>query len=361
MSSQAQLDKEETVEEIFPGAEFSAAREAKGQDVEEVASTLNFSSSHLVAIEEGRLSDLPNRVFALGYLRAYARHLGLDEHQAVADYERLTASTSKAGAKPLKSIGGGLEEPQRKGGGGKWVLSIVVLLGAAGAVNWWMNQRPVPVDVSAVTTFNIESEPGSSTETPVDVETPISTEQESEVVSQPTELAEPDSESELNTVSGIPEVVAVEPSVSNETDVNVVPVVSSDPEVDEPTQVVNGDDSSVETIAKAEILAENVLVTADVQKVAIVDKPAVVVEGEGHLKISFDADCWVEVRDSSGKLLVASVRGAARGVDVRGPAPMKVTLGALSSVDSMTFNSQAVELTQRGRGNILRMTLPVVE
>lgn len=362
MSSQAQLDKEETVEEIFPGAEFSAAREAKGQDVEEVASTLNFSSSHLVAIEEGRLSDLPNRVFALGYLRAYARHLGLDEQQAVADYERLTGSTPKAGVKPLKSIGGGLEEQQRKGGGAKWVLSIVVLLGAAGAVNWWMNQRPVPADVPAVTTFNIEPEPEpSSAEAPVEVAATISTEQEKEIASQPTEVSEPDSNPELNTVSEIPEAVAVEPSVSNAIDVNAAPVVSSGPEVAEPAPVVDGNDSSVETVAKANVVAENVVAAADVQEAPVVDKPAAVAEGEGHLKISFDADCWVEVRDGSGKLLVASVRGTARGVDVRGAAPMKVTLGALSSVDSMTFNNQAVELTQRGRGNILRMTLPVVE
>ncbi|MBE9398648.1 helix-turn-helix domain-containing protein [Pontibacterium sp. N1Y112] len=360
MSSQTQLDKEETVEEIFPGAEFAAAREAKGQDVEEVASTLNFSSSHLVAIEEGRLSDLPNRVFALGYLRAYARHLGLDEQQAVADYERFTGSTPKAGVKPLKSIGGGLEEPQRKGGGAKWVLSIVVLLGAAGAVNWWVNQRPVTADVPAVTTFNIESEPDSAA-SPVEVVATISTEQEKEIVSQPVEVSELASDSELNHVSAIPETVAVEPSVSSEMDVAVAPIVSSSLGGDEPAQVVNGGDSSVEAVSNTEAVAEDVVATADVQEVPVVDKPASVVEGEGHLKISFDADCWVEVRDSSGKLLVASVRGAARGVDVRGAAPMKVTLGALSSVDSLTFNNQAVELTQRGRGNILRMTLPVVE
>ena len=354
MSSQTQLDKEETVEEIFPGAEFSAAREAKGQDVEEVASILNFSSSHLVAIEEGRLSDLPNRVFAMGYLRAYARHLGLDEQQAVADYERLTSTSSKTKAKPLKIIGGGLDEPQRKGRAGKWILSIVVLAGVAVAANWWINQQQMPVDVPAVAAFNVEAESSTVEETPATAETTVeiapsaSAEQEYAGGSQSAEVAE------LNKVSVDAEDAAALPAsddIANEVA----------PDVDEPAVAIVSEEASVPSAVEPDLADKDVVATVAAQAAPVAEKPAPVVQGEGHLQISFDADCWVEVRDSTGKLLVASVRGSARGVDVRGPSPMKVTLGALSSVESMTFNSQAVELTQRGRGNILRMTLPVVE
>ncbi|MCO4758481.1 MAG: DUF4115 domain-containing protein, partial [Oceanospirillaceae bacterium] len=298
--------------------------------------------------------DLPNRVFAMGYLRAYARHLGLDEQQAVADYDRLTSTTSKTRGKPLKTIGGSLDEAQRKGRAGKWILSIVVLAGAAGAANWWMNQQQAPVDIPAVAAFNVEAESSTAEETPATTETvvakepPVSTEQEDAGISQSTESAE------LNNVSGDAEIAA-ELTASGDIASELVP------EVDEPAVATISEEVSVPSAAEPDLTDKDVVSNVAAQAVPVVNKPAPVVEGEGHLQISFDADCWVEVRDSTGKLLVASVRGTSRGVDVRGPAPMKVTLGALSSVDSMTFNNQSVELTQRGRGNILRMTLPVVE
>lgn len=359
MSSQAQLDKEEVVEDVFPGAEFAAAREAKGQNIEEVASSLNFSSGHLMAIEEGRLGDLPNRVFALGYLRAYARYLGLDEQKAVADYEHLTGNTPKVSTKPLKNFGGNLDEPKRKSSTGKWMLSLVLFAGLAGGAAWWMNKNPVLIDDSARTVFNVAPEDNASEAVVVEDEMPETPAEQSlsEVTAQSADGLAREGLSDVITEEGLSSDDKAELDVAAVSVVADMTIENSDT-VETVTDVVESD---VEAASLGETVLQNVIPTDKALNVGVTTEPDPIVAGEGHLLIAFDSDCWVEVRDSAGKLLVASVRSQARGVDVRGPAPMKVTLGALSSVNSMTFNNQAVELTQRGRGNILRMTLPVVE
>ncbi len=44
---------------------------------------LKIRPDHLVAIEEGRFDVLPGRVYAIGYVRSYAAHLGLDADRLV--------------------------------------------------------------------------------------------------------------------------------------------------------------------------------------------------------------------------------------------------------------------------------------
>lgn len=58
-------------------------REGYGSDIPRVASALRIRASYLEAIEEARYDRLPGPVYALGFVRAYATHLGLDGEEAV--------------------------------------------------------------------------------------------------------------------------------------------------------------------------------------------------------------------------------------------------------------------------------------
>ena len=60
------------------GAELRAARLRLGWGLPEVADALRIRLSYLEGIEAGRLADLPGNAYALGYLRIYAKSLGLD-------------------------------------------------------------------------------------------------------------------------------------------------------------------------------------------------------------------------------------------------------------------------------------------
>jgi cytoskeletal protein RodZ len=65
------------------GEFFKQARETKGLTLDEVASKTRIHPSFLRAIEEGNFTKLPDQVFVKGFVRSYARSLGIDEDDAV--------------------------------------------------------------------------------------------------------------------------------------------------------------------------------------------------------------------------------------------------------------------------------------
>jgi cytoskeleton protein RodZ len=58
-------------------------RESYGSDIPRVAAALRIRASYLEAIENGRYDQLPGAVYAMGFVRAYAVHLGLDGDEAL--------------------------------------------------------------------------------------------------------------------------------------------------------------------------------------------------------------------------------------------------------------------------------------
>ena len=60
------------------GADLRAARVRADKELADIARVLRIGGVHLSAIEEGRFGDLPGTVYALGFVRSYAEHLGLD-------------------------------------------------------------------------------------------------------------------------------------------------------------------------------------------------------------------------------------------------------------------------------------------
>ena len=69
------------------GALLRATREGLGRSVQDIADATRIKRSYLEAVEELRLEDLPSRPFTIGYVRAYARALGLDEYAAVEQFK----------------------------------------------------------------------------------------------------------------------------------------------------------------------------------------------------------------------------------------------------------------------------------
>jgi cytoskeleton protein RodZ len=60
------------------GPALGAARRSLGLSLEEIAGTTRVRVRHLEALESGRFDQLPSRPFTVGYVRAYAKALGLD-------------------------------------------------------------------------------------------------------------------------------------------------------------------------------------------------------------------------------------------------------------------------------------------
>lgn len=65
------------------GAVLREARLSRGEDAAVVASKLKMRRDQLEAIEENNFARLPGRTYAIGFVRAYARYLGLDSEEIV--------------------------------------------------------------------------------------------------------------------------------------------------------------------------------------------------------------------------------------------------------------------------------------
>jgi cytoskeleton protein RodZ len=69
------------------GTLLCTTRMRMGRDLHQVADTLHIRYNYLVAMEDGRYEDLPGQAYAIGFVRAYADHLGLDGDEIVRRYK----------------------------------------------------------------------------------------------------------------------------------------------------------------------------------------------------------------------------------------------------------------------------------
>ena len=74
------------------GDKFQTARETQGLTLEQMVSRTRIQESHLRALEADSYEQLPERVFAKGFVRAYARSLELDEEECLRLFEECSAS-----------------------------------------------------------------------------------------------------------------------------------------------------------------------------------------------------------------------------------------------------------------------------
>ena len=79
------------------GERLQRERELRGISLEEIAEATKIGTRSLRALEEQDFDQLPGGIFNKGFVRAYARYLGLDEEQAVADYLAALSEAIAAG------------------------------------------------------------------------------------------------------------------------------------------------------------------------------------------------------------------------------------------------------------------------
>lgn len=125
------------------------AREHSGRSLAELSSITRVPSRYLTALEQNDFSTLPNRVFSIGYVRAYAGSLGLDEQLAVERFKRESPDPSV----PLQApVGVAFEEVRRYSP--RLIAAGLALVIAV--VGWNVFQRvslmraPQPSDLTAI-------------------------------------------------------------------------------------------------------------------------------------------------------------------------------------------------------------------
>jgi cytoskeleton protein RodZ len=120
------------------GAALRAARETLGLATEDIAQATRVRAAHISALEAFDLDALPSRPFAIGFVRAYARSLGLEPEAVVA---RFRAEAPLADDRLRPPAGLHLHNPRRIG----WIaVLVVVVLGAVVTWNLVRHARAAP-------------------------------------------------------------------------------------------------------------------------------------------------------------------------------------------------------------------------
>lgn len=76
---------------ISLGEKLRKAREEQGISINEVAEETRISAIHLKSIEKDDYRSLPGGIFNKGFIKSFAKCVGVDEQEAIRDYNRLTA------------------------------------------------------------------------------------------------------------------------------------------------------------------------------------------------------------------------------------------------------------------------------
>ncbi|MER0043280.1 RodZ domain-containing protein [Pseudomonas sp. MGal98] len=322
---------------VNPGEALRAARESRGWSVAEVATQLNLTPMRLTQLEAGEFEKLPGNTFSRGYIRAYAKLLGLEQAPLVADFDQFTGSNATGAS--VHALGR-IEEPTRYSQSILRLVSFLLLLGVGGACfYWWQDQGWQLDDLKNVGMGHVEVEgaDGSTQIHPLD-------EPEDQAVaaaqSQGTELPLP----------GVPAEQTEAPSETPPA--TATELLEQNPPAQQAAPAQQAPTAPAESAAPAAPAAPSAQAPAS----AAAQSQAPVAAAEGLVSLKFTADCWVQVTDASGKVIASGLKRAGDSLDARGKAPMELRLGFARGAQ-VTYNGAAVDVTPHISGETARLKL----
>jgi len=313
-----------------PGETLRQARESKDWSLPDVALRLNLTATSLGYVESGDFDKLPGHTFARGYIRAYAKLMGLDQAALVSQFDQYTGTDGKGS--DVHALGR-IEEPVRLSHNILRIVSLLLLVALiGGGFVWWQDQatlrgkEPTNLGMEHV---EVESADGTTQIHPLD-------EPEDQAVAEgqndtsPLPLGNSDSSEQAPATSGAPTTPAP---------VTTAPATAAAPTHTTPTPPATG---AVPAPSPAQPPAAA--------------EAAPVPAGFGRVQMQFTADCWFQITDSNGKVLTSGLKRAGDSVDVSGKPPLAVRLGVARAAQ-VSYNGQPVDVTPFTSGQTARMKL----
>src|ERR1041384_1410628 len=125
------------------GDRLRRERGMRGITLEEITESTKISRRHLEALESEHFEQLPGGVFNKGFVKAYARFLGIDEDQAVTDYSQASNEQPEPENKfPLEIH----EEPNReltpRRSNLPMLFALAALAGVLVGYFFWLKSKP---------------------------------------------------------------------------------------------------------------------------------------------------------------------------------------------------------------------------
>ncbi|WP_178119588.1 RodZ family helix-turn-helix domain-containing protein [Pseudomonas sp. SCB32] len=327
-----------------PGDTLRQARENKGWSVSQVAGQLNLTEHSLRQLEQGSFDQLPGHTFARGYVRAYAKLLGMDQGQMVLAFDQYTG-TDATGSN-VHSLGR-VVEPVRLSRNLLRLFSLVLLALLIGfGYFWWQERTARTTESGNLSMEHVEVESADGT---TEIHTLDEPEDQAVAEDQANPSAVPAEPAGDNATvdapaEGTPPVAATPAS----------PVVPGAPAAAVPAPV-QAPATPVQPAAALLAAAPVAPAAPAVPVEAAPAAPVVAAAGQGVVKIQFIEDCWTQVTDADGKVLFGALKRKGDSLEMAAKAPVQLRLGFARGAQ-VSYNGQPVEVTP-ARGGTARLTL----
>lgn len=299
-------EEQDTQLNRFPGHEFANARESLHLSEAQVSTELHLPIKVIKAIESGNPQSFQNPVFIRGYIRTYAKRLGLDPNH----YANLYANLPGIDLRPstIKSTTSVKERDPSRSPLMKlfsWLFVLVIIA----VIIWWSREQSgrSPVVLSSSTSSVIDS---------MDRE-------------QPEDVFDP-------TVFNLSATSASE---------GVSVAAFSDGQLD-PEQ------TSLDVLTNEDVLEEIV----EVETLEARDQEPMT---DKSLYMRFSGDCWVQIRDANDVLLYSGVAQGGSELQLDGDLPLSLVIGRRDAVAELRFNGEVVDMASFTTGNVARFSLPL--
>ncbi|MGE6193883.1 Cytoskeleton protein RodZ [Aeromonas rivipollensis] len=307
MTTEQPHDFQDDSQAVGPGQLLRNAREQLGWTREQVASRIHLRLTLIAAIEADTYDKHTSHTFIRGYLRAYAKLVGIPEETILAAYDKL-------GLTPPDNIDmqsfSRRSRQQANDSRLKVVTWLVILVLIALSIAWWWQST---ARRSAGDEALAASEMGT--------------------------------EQTMSVASVTPAVDVADPVLPVASDAVATDVVVSEAAATVPA-IVAATSAALSTETSA---AEATQAPAE---------PAATEPGKApQLKMSFTADCWLDVKDANGKTLFSGLKKANDELVLEGPEPLRFIVGAPMAVN-LEYQGKSFDMSRYNNGRTARFSLP---
>ncbi|MES2013500.1 MAG: RodZ domain-containing protein [Pseudomonadota bacterium] len=353
------------------GAELLAARKAKGFTQQDVSNTLRLSLKQIEALEHNDFAALPDAMITRGFIRNYARLLGLDAEPLLASYKAQVPDKQPNALSVQSSMHQVVSSKKRQ----PWLLYSLlgILLGCLIAWFLFMSYLPKFAKPVAEKTHEVTLNPAPTTSAVAPLpelalpaaERQVEVEEAPVVTPSDTTVKEPG-----NVVSAVKSSVgsAVVPSVESRNPANLksMPLPSTVLDsnalkanaagvADQSVQVSPTQLKATKALAVASSIADIKANPTAISSVASVKTNTAIVAPK-KVNISATGRSWVSITDKSGKVIFEKMLTAGSEESFEAEVPMNAVIGNVQAT-KLAFSGKSVDLTTTAKSNVAHLVL----
>ncbi|ABI38307.1 conserved hypothetical protein [Shewanella sp. MR-4] len=362
----------ESTPDVTLGTVLRTAREQMGLSIADTAVKLHLRPGIVENLEADDFSNISSSTYVRGYVKNYARMLGVDNALIEACLTRQVPLVTQ----PAMQSFSRKTTYQARDTKLKWLSFFIVIVLLGLFVLWWMQRTTLVthVDISKPTAEELaaanQTLPGDVLLTETDAserlseiavngsmatDGPVKDTDASTIDPNMNDSAAMEAEqtSAANSAMNASESSTALTNNASNTAPNTASTSGASNIVAVPNATQNGatNTAPVQNQTASNTPATNTASTAQAMPVAA---------GQSSITIELTGDCWINIVDAKGKAIVDGVRGAGANIQASGVPPFKVILGAPTVVSTFTVDGKAISLAEFPKGRVARLTIPQV-